>query len=144
MREDHEFKGDNEALVRSAQALLYLDENGALFPIDGIGGHARIIIKAFIARMNAAPTDQGARTNTDPVLSQALRQYRHNNSDEFVFGYDIETIDGALEVVAARIAELEAALKMYVDLGISETNWPELDQALSVTKKALSATGDKS
>lgn len=37
-------------------------------------------------------------------LNEALRQYRHNNSDEFVFGYDKDAIDRL-------VAELEAQLK---------------------------------
>lgn len=36
-----------DSLIRSAQALLNLDANGALVP-HGIGGHARTIIQAFI------------------------------------------------------------------------------------------------
>ena len=45
-----EFNGDNAKLIKSAQALLDLDAAGALVP-HGIGGHARVIIAAFIARL---------------------------------------------------------------------------------------------
>lgn len=45
------FNGDDETLISSAKSLLALDAKGALSP-HGIGGHARGIISAFIARMN--------------------------------------------------------------------------------------------
>ncbi|WP_061238227.1 hypothetical protein [Ectopseudomonas composti] len=51
-----DFHGDDTALVSSAKALLALDEKGALTD-GGIGGHARTIIGAFIARM----AEQGDR-----------------------------------------------------------------------------------
>lgn len=44
------FKGDNAALIKSAQALLDLDASGALVP-HGIGSHARTLIEAFIERL---------------------------------------------------------------------------------------------
>lgn len=50
------FHGNNAALVSSAKALLALDEKGALTG-GGIGGHARAIIGAFIARL----AEQGER-----------------------------------------------------------------------------------
>ena len=42
----------------------------------------------------------------------------------------------------ARIAELEKVLEMYVALGISQGNWPELDQALIATDKVLAKHGE--
>lgn len=50
------FRGDNAALIRNAKALLDLDADGALFP-HGIGGHARGIIEAFVARFAAQSAD---------------------------------------------------------------------------------------
>ena len=52
-----DFRGDNAQLILSAKALLDLDKKGALVP-HGIGGHARGIISAFIARL-PAPTVKG-------------------------------------------------------------------------------------
>jgi hypothetical protein len=47
------FRGDNARLIDSAEALLSLDAAGAIGP-NGIGGHARDIIAAFIARLPRA------------------------------------------------------------------------------------------
>ncbi|MBN7822452.1 hypothetical protein, partial [Bowmanella yangjiangensis] len=59
-----DFRGDDAALVSSAKALLALDEKGALTG-GGIGGHARTIIGAFIARM----AEQGERQEAVAVKS---------------------------------------------------------------------------
>lgn len=69
------FRGDNVDLIRSAQSLLSLDDKGAFGP-NGIGGHARNIITAFIARISAeqqpAPGVAG--------LVEALARCRHQAS----------------------------------------------------------------
>lgn len=62
------FHGDDTALVSSAKALLALDEKGALAG-GGIGGHARTIIGAFIARM----AEQGERQE-----AQVMWRVHHN------------------------------------------------------------------
>lgn len=46
------FNGDDRKLVECATALLELDAKGVLVP-NGIGGHARAIIEAFVARSKA-------------------------------------------------------------------------------------------
>ena len=40
-------------------------------------------------------------------LISAIRQYRHNDSDEFVAGYDKQIIDKLFKAMQARIEELE-------------------------------------
>lgn len=45
------------------------------------------------------------------ILCAGARQYRHNNSDDFVKGYDAGFVENLFESQSARIAELEAALK---------------------------------
>lgn len=47
------FNGNTDQLLGSAKALLELDAAGALVP-HGIGGHARKIINALAARLEAA------------------------------------------------------------------------------------------
>lgn len=47
---DEAFRGNDQALIASARALLSLDEKGALSG-GGIGGHARSIISACVARL---------------------------------------------------------------------------------------------
>jgi hypothetical protein len=44
------FNGDNAHLIECAKALIELDAKGALIP-HGIGGHARQLLQAFIARL---------------------------------------------------------------------------------------------
>ncbi len=44
------------------------------------------------------------------VLTAAIRQYRHNNSGEFVFGYDKELIDALIEKMGGEIGELKSDL----------------------------------
>lgn len=45
-----DFRGDNDALIRSIKALLGLDASGALVP-HGIGGHARSLLSAAASRL---------------------------------------------------------------------------------------------
>ena len=45
-----DFNGDNAHLIRSARALVHLNDDGALVPC-GIGGHARDIICALLLRL---------------------------------------------------------------------------------------------
>ena len=40
-------------------------------------------------------------------MNEALRQFRHNNSDDFVFAYDKEIIDKAIASLRAQLAEKE-------------------------------------
>lgn len=40
-------------------------------------------------------------------MKEAIRQFRHNNSDEFVFGYDKDIIDKELKALQKRVEELE-------------------------------------
>jgi hypothetical protein len=40
----------------------------------------------------------------------ALRQYRHNNSDEFVFGYDIDVTDKYVAYLEENIKSLKSEL----------------------------------
>lgn len=56
--QEDSFNGDNGKLIGAANALLSLDEKGALVP-HGIGGHAREIISALVARLSSQPTAQG-------------------------------------------------------------------------------------
>lgn len=60
-----DFHGDDAALVSSAKALLALDEKGALTG-GGIGGHARTIIGAFIARL----AEQGERQEAVAIANR--------------------------------------------------------------------------
>ncbi|WP_201319994.1 hypothetical protein [Burkholderia sp. E168m30] len=48
------FRGDNAQLVRSIEALLELDAEGALVP-HGVGGHARALLSAAAIRLAAHP-----------------------------------------------------------------------------------------
>lgn len=41
----------------------------------------------------------------------ALRQYRHNNSDEFVFGYDIEITDKYVARLEAQVESLRNEMR---------------------------------
>ena len=48
--------------------------------------------------------------NTKERLDEALRQYRHNNSDEFVAGYDLQLIAKLVEDLEQENANLRATL----------------------------------
>lgn len=48
-----EFRGDDASLVRSIEALIGLNDDGALVP-HGIGGHARALLSAAAVRLSAA------------------------------------------------------------------------------------------
>lgn len=48
-----DFKGDDAALVRSIEALISMNDAGALVP-HGIGGHARALLSAAAVRLSAA------------------------------------------------------------------------------------------
>lgn len=49
------FRGDNDGLRSSIEALLHLDEKGALVP-HGIGGHARDLLSAAYVRLASERT----------------------------------------------------------------------------------------
>lgn len=53
MTEIHDdFRGDDAALIRSAEAMINLSDRGALVP-HGLGGSGRALLAAFIVRMRA-------------------------------------------------------------------------------------------
>ena len=49
------------------------------------------------------------------ILISAMRQYRHNDSDEFVAGYDKPIIDKQFKTMQDRIEELEEQLLFLVN-----------------------------
>lgn len=65
------FNGDNAALVKSTIALLELDAKNALAP-HGIGGHARTLLEAFVARTATQPT-----ATTTEVTEAMVDAYKH-------------------------------------------------------------------
>lgn len=74
------FNGSDERLVECANALISLDASGSLVP-HGIGGHARTLLQAFIARWPANRTG----TNCYAPRNQSLRLtriFRHDRADE--------------------------------------------------------------
>ena len=77
---------------------------------------------------------------THEILLPMVRQYRHNNSDGFVFGYDKEGTDRAVAALFAKQKELEDAL--YRLVGVPERllrGQPirALDETLAHCNKAL-------
>lgn len=48
---------------------------------------------------------------TKGILQPALRQYRHNDSDEFVIGFDRKEVEAVVDALFARIIELENNLQ---------------------------------
>ena len=50
------------------------------------------------------------------ILISAMRQYRHNDSDEFVGGYDKPIIDKQFKTMQDRIEELEGQLEELTSL----------------------------
>lgn len=75
----------------------------------------------------------------EPLLVKvgALRQYRHNNNDDFVFGYDLEEADLLVTKLATDNKEMKAflnhvkrmILRGYVNLG--DDNHVELYRLLN-------------
>tara|TARA_R110000765_G_scaffold304395_1_gene398394 strand:- start:113 stop:334 length:222 start_codon:yes stop_codon:yes gene_type:complete len=50
-------------------------------------------------------------------INGALRQYRSNNSDEFVFGYDIKDMDAIIEKIVAERSALINVITECTDQG---------------------------
>ena len=56
--------------------------------------------------------------------TEALRPFRpHNNTCDFVFGYDRESVEKAIKAKDARIAELESALVKIRDHAVLYDDW---------------------
>lgn len=88
-----DFNGDNAALIRSAEALLNLDANGSLVP-NGIGGHARTLLSAFVRRMGKA---QAVPQGLEEFIVQYQRQV------EGLFGIPCITVPELLAWMAGKV-----------------------------------------
>ena len=53
---------------------------------------------------------------TPEILWSASRQYRHNNSDEFVCGFDRDETIKIVTTLAARVSELQANVEILRDV----------------------------
>lgn len=51
------------------------------------------------------------------LLPDALRQFRHNNSDEFVAAYDIETVDAVIERLTADLKQAKGGAEVAPLIG---------------------------
>ncbi|WP_199855917.1 hypothetical protein [Burkholderia metallica] len=88
-----DFRGDDAALVRSIQALIDLNDSGALVP-HGIGGHARGMLSAAAVRLTSRePLTTAARD----VLTERRRQVE---VEGFTPERDDEYLDGELALAA--------------------------------------------
>jgi hypothetical protein len=65
---EYTFRGDNANLIRSIEALLELDAEGALVP-HGVGGHARALLSAAAVRLAAQPTDAEVTDAMDTLVA---------------------------------------------------------------------------
>ena len=59
-------------------------------------------------------------------LLPALRQYRHNDSPEFLAGYDYAEVNKVYEALQARITELEGRIAKAILLA----KFPPVDKAI--------------
>lgn len=76
------FRGDNAQLVRSIEALLELDAEGALVP-HGVGGHARALLSAAAIRLAAHPgqPEPRAEVTDDTLIAIIERHFDHDYPD---------------------------------------------------------------
>lgn len=68
---------------------------------------------------------------TNELLQPAIRQYRHNNEDSFVFGYDQKETD---RVVAKLLAEVEQWKQVAEGAAVAATR----TEACEIVEAALS------
>jgi|TARA_R110000764_G_scaffold38503_4_gene85352 cell division protein FtsB len=59
-------------------------------------------------------------------MINAIRQYRHNDSDDFLIGYDCEEVNKVYEAMNKRITELEADNKTLTRRNIELTEMLDL------------------
>lgn len=114
-----DFRGDDTALVSSAKALLALDEKGAITG-GGIGGHARTIIGAFIARM----AEQGERQEAFVIRYPCkIWDGEEAESQEYAKGYNmaLEHVEklNATQQPGQDVQGLVEALEHYANCGRS-------------------------
>lgn len=69
---DDGFNGDNKRLIECAKALLSLDADGVMVP-HGIGGHARGLLQAFIARLPAQALASNAGAPVPEVTAEDVK-----------------------------------------------------------------------
>ncbi len=90
-----EFRGDDAHLIRSIEALIELNDEGALVP-HGIGGHARALLSAAAVRLAAQSADarngEGAavRADKERAYHSIDRFLRNNLCDEDYAEYSAE------------------------------------------------------
>lgn len=58
-------------------------------------------------------------------LTPALRQYRHNTGDDFVFGYDVEETNAIVNELEDKLLEAMRIVNQVAHIGYGEFSIPE-------------------
>jgi len=86
------FDGDNAHLIRSIEALIALNDKGALAP-HGIGGHARALLSSAAVRLTRpAPAPMPSREEVANMMYDLIKS-------DYMYRASLKIADAVLELI---------------------------------------------